>query len=157
MGLPWWHGGWESACQCRGHRFTGWSRKIPLSVGPLSLCVTSYWACTCSAMRSHSRNQRKPITVTKTSLQPEKACAQPWRPHRNQRKPITVKKTSLQPEEAHHSHEDLTTTRERLCTATKTSPQPEKARAQPRRPSAAKTTKLIFKNLGEQKSIDGES
>ena len=66
------------------------SRKIPHSSGQLSLCVTNYWACTCSAMRSHS-------------------------------------------------------------------PQPEKAHAQPRRPSAAKTTKLIFKNLGEQKSIDGES
>ena len=21
MGLPWWYSGWESACQCKGHRF----------------------------------------------------------------------------------------------------------------------------------------
>ena len=28
-GLPWWHSGWESACQCRGHRFEPWSGKIP--------------------------------------------------------------------------------------------------------------------------------
>ena len=29
IGLPWWHSGWESACQCRGHRFEPWSGKIP--------------------------------------------------------------------------------------------------------------------------------
>ena len=28
-GLPWWHSGWESACQCRGHWFEPWSGKIP--------------------------------------------------------------------------------------------------------------------------------
>ena len=29
IGLPWWHSGWESACQCRGHGFEPWSGKIP--------------------------------------------------------------------------------------------------------------------------------
>ena len=29
FGLPWWHSGWESACQCRGHGFEPWSGKIP--------------------------------------------------------------------------------------------------------------------------------
>ena len=36
-GLPWWRGGWEFACQCRGHRFEPWSGKIPHAaeqVGP---------------------------------------------------------------------------------------------------------------------------
>ena len=28
-GLRWWRSGWESACQCRGHRFEPWSGKIP--------------------------------------------------------------------------------------------------------------------------------
>ena len=28
-GLPWWHSGWESACQCRGQGFKPWSGKIP--------------------------------------------------------------------------------------------------------------------------------
>ena len=28
--LPWWLSGKESACQCRGHRFNPWVRKIPL-------------------------------------------------------------------------------------------------------------------------------
>ena len=28
-GLPWWRSGWESAYQCRGHRFEPWSGKIP--------------------------------------------------------------------------------------------------------------------------------
>ena len=30
LGPPWWLCGKESACQCRGHRFDAWSRKIPL-------------------------------------------------------------------------------------------------------------------------------
>ena len=29
QGLPWWHSGWESACQCRGYGFQPWSGKIP--------------------------------------------------------------------------------------------------------------------------------
>ena len=29
LGLPWWCSGWESACQCRGHGFEPWFRKIP--------------------------------------------------------------------------------------------------------------------------------
>ena len=28
-GLPWWRGGFESACQRRGHGFDPWSGKIP--------------------------------------------------------------------------------------------------------------------------------
>ena len=28
-GLPWWSSAWESACQCRGHRFDPWSGKVP--------------------------------------------------------------------------------------------------------------------------------
>ena len=27
-GLPWWHSGWESACQCRGHGLEPWSGRI---------------------------------------------------------------------------------------------------------------------------------
>lgn len=30
LGLLWWSSGWESDCQCRGHRFNAWFRKIPL-------------------------------------------------------------------------------------------------------------------------------
>ena len=26
-GLPWWYNGWESACQCRVHRFDPWSGR----------------------------------------------------------------------------------------------------------------------------------
>ena len=40
-GLPWWRSGWESACQCRGHGFEPWSRKIPLAAEQLSLCATT--------------------------------------------------------------------------------------------------------------------
>ena len=40
-GLPWWRSGWESACQCRGHRFEPWSRKIPHAVEQLGSWATT--------------------------------------------------------------------------------------------------------------------
>ena len=40
-GLPWWHSGWESACQCRGHRFEPWPGKIPHAAEQLSPCATT--------------------------------------------------------------------------------------------------------------------
>ena len=39
-GLPWWRSGWESACQCRGHRFEPWSGKIPHAVEQLGPWAT---------------------------------------------------------------------------------------------------------------------
>ena len=35
VGFPWWHSGLESACQCKGHRFDLWSRRIPQAVEQL--------------------------------------------------------------------------------------------------------------------------
>ena len=40
VGLPWWRSGWESACQCRGHRFEPWSGKIPHAVEQLGPWAT---------------------------------------------------------------------------------------------------------------------
>ena len=40
-GLPRWHSGWESACQCRGHRFEPWSGKIPRAAEQLGRCTTT--------------------------------------------------------------------------------------------------------------------
>ena len=40
-GLPWWYCGWESAWQCRGHRFTVWSGELPHASEQLSLCATT--------------------------------------------------------------------------------------------------------------------
>ena len=40
-GLPWWHSGWESACQCRGHGFEPWSGKISHAAEQLSPCATA--------------------------------------------------------------------------------------------------------------------
>ena len=42
LGLPWWRSGYESACQCRGHKFEPWSGKIPRAAEQLSL--SNYWA-----------------------------------------------------------------------------------------------------------------
>ena len=41
FGLPWWHSGWESACQCRGHGFEPWSGKIPHAAEQLGPCATT--------------------------------------------------------------------------------------------------------------------
>ena len=40
-GLPWWHSGWESTCQCRGHGFKPWSGKTPCAMEQLSPCATT--------------------------------------------------------------------------------------------------------------------
>ena len=40
-GLPWWRSGWESACQCRGHRFESWSGKIPHAAEQLGPWATT--------------------------------------------------------------------------------------------------------------------
>ena len=39
LGLAWWRSGWESACQCRGHGFEPWSRKIPHAAEQLGPCT----------------------------------------------------------------------------------------------------------------------
>ena len=41
VGLPWWRSGWESACQCRGHRFVPWSGKIPHATEQLGPWATT--------------------------------------------------------------------------------------------------------------------
>ena len=43
IGLPWWHSGWESACQCRGHRF----ERLHMS--------RSKWACAPQLLSLRSR------------------------------------------------------------------------------------------------------
>ena len=40
-GLPWWHSGQESACQCRGHGFEPWSGKIPHAMEQLNPYATT--------------------------------------------------------------------------------------------------------------------
>ena len=40
-GLPWWHSGWESACQCRAHGFEPWSGKIPHAAEQLGPWATT--------------------------------------------------------------------------------------------------------------------
>ena len=39
-GLPWWLSGYESACQCRGHRFDPWRGTIPHAAEQLILSAT---------------------------------------------------------------------------------------------------------------------
>ena len=86
MGLPWWHGGWESACQCRGHGFEPWSGKIPHAVEQLGP-----WATTTEPARlepvlptREAAIVRGPRTTMKNGPclpQLEKALAQKRRPN----------------------------------------------------------------------------
>ena len=45
--LPWWCSEEESACQCRGHRFSPWSRRfhMPRNNWAGALQVRGTWAC----------------------------------------------------------------------------------------------------------------
>ena len=54
--LPWWLSGKESTCQCRGHWFNPWSRKIPHAMGQLSLCATTPEAVCLEPMLVNKRN-----------------------------------------------------------------------------------------------------
>ena len=56
--LRWWHSGWKSASQCRGHEFNPWSRKISHAVEHLSLCAKTTEVC---KPRAHARQQGKPL------------------------------------------------------------------------------------------------
>ena len=58
MGLPWWYSGQESTCQCRGHEFDPWSRKIPHSMERLSPCATTTEIC---VPRACPPQQEKPL------------------------------------------------------------------------------------------------
>ena len=57
-GLPWWHSGWESACQCRGHRFNPWSGKIPHDAEQLSPCATTTGPAPVLCNKRSHRNEK---------------------------------------------------------------------------------------------------
>ena len=81
LGLLWWSSGWESACRCRGHRFSPWFRKIPLAAEQLSPCTTTTEARMTQSPRSATRghhnekpachNQRKPTHSNKDPVHPK--------------------------------------------------------------------------------------
>ena len=56
-GLPWRPSVSESTCQCRAHRFSPWSEKIPHAMGQLSRCATTTEA---HAPRAYALRQEKP-------------------------------------------------------------------------------------------------
>ena len=48
--------GLRIACQCRGHRFSLWSEKIPHAMEQLSLCATTTEASSLESMLHHKRS-----------------------------------------------------------------------------------------------------
>ena len=64
MGLPWWRSGWESACQCRGHGFEPWSRRLPHATEQLGLCTPTtepvLWSLQATTTEAHEPQLLKP-------------------------------------------------------------------------------------------------
>ena len=115
-GLPWWRGGWESTCQCRGHGFEPWSGKIPPAAERLSLCTTTtepaFWSPWATTTEPVSHNYWVPV-------------------------PQLLKPVFLEP----MLRNKRDTAMRDLCTSTKSSPcspQLERACAQQWRPNTAK-------------------
>ena len=85
IGLPWWHSGWESAYQCRGHGFEPWSGKIPHAAEQLSPWATITEPARLEpVLRNKRGHDRGPRTAMKSGPhlpQLEKALTQKLRPN----------------------------------------------------------------------------
>ena len=85
-GLSWWSSGWESTCQCRGHRFDGsMVQRIPHTAEQLSPCSTiAEHTCLELVLRNkRSHHNEKSTHSSKEEsllLQLEKASMQQGRP-----------------------------------------------------------------------------
>ena len=74
--LCWWSNGWDSACQCRGHGFHPWSRRIPRVMGQLNLWAPTIEPSSCNYWsphrpRAHALQQEKPPQWETLTLQLE--------------------------------------------------------------------------------------
>ena len=106
----------ESTCQCRGHRFDPWSRKIPHAEDQLNPCTTATGAQASWSLAL----QQKPLSEWPTRrdrspccLHPEKVCVQQQRPstaknkysyyikNKHQKKPEQVEIHNIQSLEGH--------------------------------------------------------
>ena len=77
MGLSWWSSGWESACQCRGHRCDPWSGKFPHATEELSSKCHNDWI---SALEPMSHNPWAPGAATTEALAPTAYVLQQEKP-----------------------------------------------------------------------------
>ena len=83
-GLPCLFSGYESTCQCRGPRFSPWSRKIPHVAGQLSPCTTTTEAPVLCNRRIHGNEKpthrswrTAPPTTVEKSPRSNEDSAQP--------------------------------------------------------------------------------
>ena len=74
LGLPWWRSGWESACQCRGHRFEPWSGKIPHAAEQLGPWDTITEPARLEPVLRHKRGRSEERRVGKE-------CRSRWSPY----------------------------------------------------------------------------
>ena len=77
QGLPWWSSGEESSCQCRGHGFYLWPRKIPHASRQLNLCLQllkPVWleACALQQKKAPVQHQRSSAAKDKSKFKNNK-------------------------------------------------------------------------------------
>ena len=92
--LPWWLSGKESTCQCRGHWFNPWSRKILRA-------VQQQHPCTPAAEPAHCNHRAHVLQLPKPGCLEPALCKK--RSHSNE-KPVRAtehSRYSLQLEKAH--------------------------------------------------------
>ena len=101
-GLPWWHSGWESACQCRGHGFEPWSGRIPHAAEQLGPWATSTEPARLepvlhnkrghgSERPAHHDEEWPPLATTR-----EKALAKKQRPNTAIKKKMSLRSERLE-------------------------------------------------------------
>ena len=85
VGLPWWHNGKESTCQCRRHRFDPWPSNI-----------------------SHAEEQLKPVhhncwvyTLEPGATTTDTTCCNYWSPHASE--PVFHKSRQCNEKPMHHN------------------------------------------------------
>ena len=86
LGLPWWHSGWESACQGRGHGFEPWSGKIPHDTEQLGPWATTTEPAHLEPVLHNKRGHDDERPAHHDEEWPRlpqlgKALAQKWRPN----------------------------------------------------------------------------
>ena len=83
---PWWHSGQESACQCKGHQFNPWSRKIPPATEQPSPSATAVCPRACALQREkppkweapeHQLESSPPLSATRDSPDSNRDPVQP--------------------------------------------------------------------------------
>ena len=100
QGLPWWHSGWESACQCRGHGFEPWSGRIPHAAEQLGPWATTTEPALLEPVLPNERPRQWEARAPRWRVAParrnwRKPSHKKWRPNTAKNKQIYIKKKKV--------------------------------------------------------------